>query len=153
MKYLTCDPAIMICKSITLPYFDHWAIVNAFTSIPEKMKLQNLQDRCITICTRRGMKQLHTDNHIRTLGKRGICHVRNYMQKNTCTNNCHEDENSITARSYDANSFEINNLNVESYKRSISYELAMDWNGLNAESRNIENVDAFKFRQRNIKPL
>ena len=73
--------------------------------------------------------------------------------KNTSTNNFHEDENSTTTRSYAAESFEINNLNVESYTRSISYELAMDWNGLNVESRNIDNFDAFKFRQRSIELL
>ena len=51
MKYFTFGPAIKIYKSITLPYFDYGDILNPFTNVPEKMKLQNLQDRCIKIWT------------------------------------------------------------------------------------------------------
>ena len=51
-QFLTVSSAILIYKSMILPYFDYGDIIYMFSSKSDLNKLERLQERCINICTR-----------------------------------------------------------------------------------------------------
>ena len=51
-------------------------------------------------------------------------------------------------RSTDGPLFDIKKPNCEAYKRSICYSCHLDWNNLDPEIRNIENIILFKRHQK-----
>ena len=75
---------------------------------------------------------------ISSLDNRRMVHSRNFMYKNK--NKCIKAEEGIITRAKDGPLFNIVRPNCESYKRSIYYGGATDWNNLDSSIRNLDNI-------------
>ena len=150
-QFLTVKSAILIYKTMILPYFDYGDIVYMFSSKNELNKLERLQERCINICTRTygrdNINNIRAAHKLPKLEKRRKCHINNFMyRRNINVENTNDDE--IQTRSKSAKKFIVNKPNLEAYKRSIIYSGAITWNALKTETKNIEIYDAFKYHQK-----
>ena len=149
-KFLSINSAILIYKTMILPYFDYGDIVYMFINKCELNKLERLQERCINICTRtygRDNINIRSTYKLPTLEKRRNCHINNFMYKRK--NNIEEiNENEIQTRSKASKKFVVKKPNIESYKRSIAYSGALNWNALKSEKKNIDIYEAFKYHQK-----
>ena len=152
-QYLSEKSAILIYKSMLLPYFDYGDIVYMFSSKNELDKLERLQERCMKTCTKtygkNNLKETRIAKKLPTLEKRRNCHLNNFMFKrkdnieNIDNNNC-----TILTRSMTSKKFIVKKPNIESYKRSINYSGATNWNNLPNDTKNIDLFDVFKFKQK-----
>ena len=73
-------------------------------------------------------------------------HLRNYMfkiKKNEC-NLVVNDDIHVNTRMHDGPVFKVTHPNSEPIKRSVMYSGALEWNKLDAEIRNSENIVIFK---------
>ena len=149
--YLTEKSAILIYKSMLLPYFDYGDILYTFSSKNELDKLERLQERCINICTktygRDNINRIRADIKLPKLEKRRDCHLNNFMYKKTDNIEIVE-ENEILTRSKSCKKFVINKPNLETYKRSIVYSGAKFWNNLPVKTKNVDVFEIFKFHQK-----
>ena len=150
-QFLTVKTAILIYKTMSLPYFDYGDIVYMFASKNELDKLERLQERCINICTRTygrdNINNIRSVHKLPMLEKRRKCHINNFMY-NRNTNVEINDNDDIQTRSKSAKKFIVNKPNLEAYKRSIIYSGALTWNALKAETKNIQIFEAFKYHQK-----
>ena len=150
-QFLTIKTAVLIYKSMILPYFDYGDIIYMFASKTELDKLERLQERCINICTRTygrdNINNIRSTYKLPTLEKRRICHVNNCMY-NRNTNLERDDENGIQTRSRTSKKFIVKKPNIEAYKRSIAYSGASNWSALKNETQNIGIYEAFKYHQK-----
>ena len=150
-QYLTKESAILIYKSMILPYFDYGDIVYMFSSKNELDKMERLQERCINICTttygKDNIKNIRSTYKLPTLERRRKCHINNFMYKRN-TNIENIDNEIIRTRSKSAKKFVVNKPNLEAYKRSIIYSGEVSWNTLKSETKNVEIFDAFKHYQK-----
>ena len=71
-----------------------------------------------------------------------------YNRKKQCILTNDDEENRICTRSNSGLLFHVTKPNCESYKRSVCYSGAVDWNSLGSELRNAENIFAFKKSQK-----
>ena len=71
------------------------------------------------------------------------------ITENNCENSINDDEERISTRSQGGPLFHISKPNCESFRRNINYSGALEWNNLNADIRNSENIFAFKKLQKN----
>ena len=117
-QFLTIKSAILIFKSMILPYFDYGDIVYMFTSKNELEKLDRLQERCINICTRTygrdNINNIRSTYKLPTLEKRRICHINNFMY-NRNYNLEPVNDNNIQTRSKSAKRIIVNKPNLEEY--------------------------------------
>ena len=150
-QFLTISSAILIYKTMILPYFDYGDIVYMFSSKNGLDKLERLQERCINICTRTygrdNINNLRATHKLPKLEKRRICHINNFMYKRNTNINDTDLERTQT-RSQSTKKFIVNKPNIESYKRSIVYSGAVTWNALNTEVKKIQIFEAFKYHQK-----
>ena len=79
-----------------------------------------------------------------------ISHIKVIMfnRKDLCTT-ISEDDNFINTRLNSGPLFPVLKPNCESYKRSICYSGAVEWNSLSLESRNLEDFFVFKGIKKN----
>ena len=150
-QFLTVKSAILIYKTMILPYFDYGDIIYMFSNKSELNKLERLQERCINICTRTygrdNIDNIRATHKLPTLEKRRTCHINNFMY-NRNINIEEQNENNIQTRSKSSKKFIINKPNIEAYKRSIVYSGASKWNALKTETKNIGIYEAFKYHQK-----
>ena len=150
-KYLTEDVALMIYKSMILPYFDYGDVIYNSAGQEGLDKLQRLQNRCLKICKRLNVKfstnDLHAITKMSLLKSRREAHINNFMFNRLSRHNL-VDHRDIRTRLHDAPTFLVKIPNLEAYKRSVEYAGAVHWNGLPAEIRSIENVKVFKTTQK-----
>ena len=150
-QFLTTKTAILIYKSMILPYFDYGDIVYMFSSKLELSKLDRLQERCINICTRTygrdNIDNIRSTYRLPTLEKRRNCHINNFMY-NRNINIEDINDNDIQTRSRSSKKFIINKPNIEAYKRSTVYSAASRWNALKPETKNVGIYEAFKYHQK-----
>ena len=73
-QFLSEKSAILIYKSMLLPYFDYGDIIYMFSSKNDLNKLERLQERCINICTKSygkdNIKEIRTANKLPMLEKK-----------------------------------------------------------------------------------
>ena len=150
-RYMTEDTALTIYKSMILPYFDYADIIYNTASQEGLDKLQRVQSKCLKICksynARFSTKLLHSETKTAMLGKRREAHANNFMF-NKLTDLTWTDNRAIRTRAHDAPLFRIKIPKVETYKRSIEYYRAVNWNKLPVATRNIKGLHAFKNIQR-----
>ena len=150
-KFLTIKTAVLIYKSMILPYFDYGDIVYMFSSKSELNKLERLQERCINICTRTygrdNINDIRSTYKLPTLEKRRNCHLNNFMY-NRISNIEETLKDDIQTRSKTSKKFIVNKPNIEAYKRSIIYSGASKWNALKNDTKNIDMYEVFKFNQK-----
>ena len=144
-RFVNEKSAIIIYKSMLIPFFDYCDIVFMFSGGKELSKLDRHHHRGLRICTNSYGKidelELYNKCKISDLDTRKRVHLRNYMFKNK--DFCIEDDN-INTRLHDGPVFNVTHPNSESIKRGVMYAGALEWNDLDADVRNIEEFSTFK---------
>ena len=147
--YLSEKSAILIYKSMLLPYFDYGDIIYMFSSKNDLVKLERLQERCIKIDTKTNgkinMKQIRNTNKLPTLEKRRKCHLNNFMFKNKNNIETIDEDNDdlIMTRSMTSKKFIVKKNNLEAYKRSIGYSRGNMWNMLPNNTKNKNDMSYY----------
>ena len=72
-----------------------------------------------------------------------------FNRKHLCDIGNDDDVDKICTRSNSGPLFHINKPSCESYRRNICYSGAIEWNNLNADVRNSENIFTFKKIKKN----
>ena len=84
-KYLCDDTAILIYKTMLLPYFDYADIIFCKANQKDLGKLQTLQNKCLRICMgkerRFNTDRAHKLSNVPFLKDRRDAHVCNFMYK------------------------------------------------------------------------
>ena len=116
-----------------------------------RQKLQRLQNRALRICLnaegRSNVNMLHNTCNVNKLDDRRTTHLLNFVYSRAQGEE-HTNVGARVLRRYDApilNEIRSNNKNFE---RSILYQGAIHWNSLDAESRGITTLNAFKKMQK-----
>ena len=156
--YLNEEVATLIYKSMLLPYFDYADVLFHKASAKEIGKFQTLKNKCLRICLckdrRFSTEGSHKLANVPFLKDRRAAHINNFMyirKKNKVLLNNKE----IRTRAHDAPLFNVITPRCESFKRSVGYFGATEWNNLSVNIRNIDNFLAFKQQQKGkmLEPL
>ena len=150
-RYLESETALKIYKSMILPYFDYADVVYGAANVTLLDKLQRLQNRGLKICKgfdkRFNTEQLHTLTKCPKLKHRRTAHVNNFMYDKLDDKNL-RDLREINTRAHDAPLFRVKIPKIETYKRSVEYRGAVQWNNLPTEMRLTNNVSSFRAKQK-----
>ena len=150
-KFLTETVAMKIYKSMILPYFDYGDVIYNVASQEGLDRLQRLQNRCLKICKnlniRHDTNDLHRITKMPRLDLRRKAHINNFMY-GRLKQVALVDARDIRTRAHDAPLFKVSIPANETFKRSVLYAGALQWNGLDKATRNIDNLDTFKQRQK-----
>ena len=134
--------AIIIYKSMILPYFDYCEVTYMFSKACELKKLDRLRKRGMRIGVTNGNNLDENDlfNMFKSsnLDTRRHVHLRNYMFNNK--RKYVKETHSISTRLNDGPVFAIPKPNSDIIKKSVIYSGALDWNSLYADTRNISSV-------------
>ena len=71
-----------------------------------------------------------------------------YKVKNENINLVNIEDSNMNTRLHDGPVFKVTHPNSEPNKRSVMYAGALEWNNLEADIRNIEDIDKFKRNQK-----
>ena len=150
--------ALLIYKSMILPYFDYADVIYSKSRSGDLDKLQRLQNRCLRICLgydRFGSTDgAHKVSTTPFLKDRRSAHVLNFMF-NRKNNKALLNGREIRTRAHDAPLFEVKVPRCEAFKRSVGYFGSEAWNVLDPVTRNIKDYIAFKQLQKKemLRPL
>ena len=104
-KFLTPEVALLIYKSMILPYFDYGDVIYNSTNQDGLDKLQRLQNKCLKICkgynSRYDTVDLHTETKSPMLKARRFAHVNNFMYSRL-SNPLYIDARNIRTRAHDS---------------------------------------------------
>lgn len=138
--------AVIIYKSMVLPYLEFASCFLIGCNQGDKKKLQRLQNRGLKIALNKdrlyGTEQLHIDAKISTWENRAMAAVCKLIYKHK-----YNDEyviSGIETRLDDGPVFYIVRPNTEWFARSTAYVSRKAWNSLPAQIRLIDNHDEFK---------
>ena len=146
-KYMNKEVAILIYKSMLLPYFDYADILFHKANVSETGKLQTLQNKCLRICLGKNRRfstnACHKLAEVPFLNDRREAHVNNFMyvRKN---NKSLLNNREIRTGAHDAPLFKVVTPICEAFKRSIGYFGSSGWNKLPVATRKIDSFSAFK---------
>ena len=144
-RFMNEKSAIIVYKTMILPFYDYCDVIYSFSSIPELKKLDRQHLRGMRICLDNGYNmdddELFINCKISSLENRRKVHTRNYLfnKKEYC-----ENVNNINTRLHDGPVFKVIHPNVETVKRSVRYGGSLEWNSLDADIRNIVEPMQFK---------
>ena len=148
---MNVQSATSVYKTMVLPYFDYGDIAYMSAKIPEVEKLDRLHIRGLRICFKiQGKieeKDLFTMGNISNLNNRRKVHIRNYMYRNKYKCVTKEDDVIVT-RGNAGPTFNVIKPNCETYKRNVYYSGAIEWNNLDADVRNLPDIQKFKRLQK-----
>ena len=85
------------------------------------------------------MDYIHATAKTAKLEFRRKVHLRNFMYSNL-TNTSLVDDIPVNTRSRDAPLFKVIGANLDSFKRSVEYNGALEWNGMSSEIRNANHI-------------
>ena len=151
MPFLNNDVALLIYKSMILPYFDYCDVIYNCANADGLEKLQRLQNKCLKICL--NLHQLHNTINVHREAKCAYLEVRrkvhtcNFMYKRQAKLNL-LDLRDIHTRQHDAPLFKVPHPNNEAFKRSVLYYGANTWNNLPTATRLIRDYLPFKAHQK-----
>ena len=152
-KYLSVSSALKVYKTMILPYFDYDDIIYGTAGKEGLDKLQRLQNKGLKLCMnydrRHSTDDLHRVTKCPKLDARRSAHLNNFMYGRIANKNL-LDVRQIRTRAHDAPLFKIAIPRNETFKRSVAFTGSTKWNALPVETRNINNVGAFKSRQKRI---
>ena len=146
-KFLTTRSALVVYKSMIVPYFDYADIAYEKATGAELEKVQRLQNRALKVCLDVGRFEetevIHRRAKIPLLSNRRRENLYSYMykQKELGVNLV---ANGICTRSADAPKFILPSPNLQCYKGSVEYAGAKAWNNLPKELRLIPTYKSFK---------
>ena len=153
MPFLTTEVALLLYKSMILPYFDYCDIVYQSACLGDLDKLQRLQNKCLKTCL--GLHRLTDTGRVHVLGKsarlpeRRRAHLCNFMYSRLTKSDL-VDKRDIRTRNHDAPVFHVVFPHNETFKRSVLYSGALTWNNLPVETRRIDSQLAFKSKQKRL---
>ena len=147
-RYLKKDVAVLIYKTMILPYLDYGDVIFHRSNSGDLSQLQRLQNRCLRICLgydkRFSTNKAHKLALAPFLDDRRIAHVHNFMfirkNKQHLLNN-----REIRTRAHDAPLFDVKIPRCEAFKRCIGYLGSEMWNSLTPEIRNIDCYMLFEY--------
>ena len=150
-KYLNVESALLIYKTMLLPYFDYADVVISKANQKDIDKLQTLQNKCLRLCMGRDRcfdtKRAHKLANVPFLKDRREAHVCNFMYKRK-TNVTLLNRREIRTRAHDAPLFNVPIPRCEAFKRSVSFHGSNSWNKLTVKMRNIDSYSKFKHQQK-----
>ena len=150
-KYLNKNVALLIYKTMLLPYFDYSDIIFHKANSSDLSKLQRLQNRCLRLCL--GFDRLYSTDKahkaalVPFLEDRRKAHLLNFMylrQNRKDLLNTRE----IRTRANDAPLFHVTIPKCEAFKRCVGYHGAIEWNNLPPAARNVNPYLVFKFHRK-----
>ena len=146
-RFINEKSAVIVYKTMILPFFDYCDIVYMFSMKPELKEMDRQHSRGMRICLNNGFNMDENDLLINckvsNLESRRKVHVRNFMFNKKHL--CEENVNNINTRLHDGPVFKITHPNGETIKRNPWYGGANEWNSLDADVRNIK--DKFQFKR------
>ena len=146
-KYLTTDVALLIYKTMILPYFDYADVMFTKAFVNDLDKLQRAQNKCLKTCMQLKVTtdtdRLHRMSMIPKLKNRRQAHLLNFMYQRQSRIDLINDA-PICTRAHDAPLFKVVKPRLEAYKRSVAYQGATRWNELNPGIRNIAHYKMLK---------
>ena len=146
-KFLSNRSALLVYKTMVLPFFDYADVVYHNANTAELEKLQRLQNRALKLCLglhrREDTEIVHRSAKVPLLENRRRSHIYNFMYKRKELKH-NLDVPVIKTRSADAPRFILPNPNLQCYKRSLEYSGAKAWNNLPKELKLIPNYLSFK---------
>ena len=155
-NYLLDDTALLIYKTMILPYFEYVDVIFCMSNQKDLGKLQTLQNKCIRICMckerRFDTNRAHKQSNIPFLSDRRKAHVCNFMYKRMSKPGL-LNKREIRTRAHDAPLFNVPIPRCEAFKRSVSFHGSSAWNNLNIDVRNIDNYLSFKHKQKQLMSL
>ena len=149
-RFMNEKSAVIVYKTMLMPFFDYCDIVYMFSCPNELQKLNRHHLRGMKLSLIGGN---HMDEHelyikcnLSNLDARRNVHLRNYMFKIKKFNEYMVDNRdlNISTRLHDGPVFKVIHPNSEPIKRSVMYAGANEWNNLDADIRNIEDPVKFK---------
>ena len=149
-RFLNEKCAITVYKAMLMPFFDYCDIVYMFSGQNELNKLNRHHIRGMKICLNEGYlldeKSLYIKCNLSSLNVRRQVHLRNFMFKikKIEGNIVHNDDIQVNTRLHDGPVFKVSHPNSEPIKRSVMYSGALEWNNLEADVRNIEDIVNFR---------
>ena len=153
-RFMNEKCAIIVYKTMLLPFFDYCDIVYMFSGQNELSKLNRHHIRGMRICSNNGYhleeKELYINCNLSTLNVRRKVHLRNFMfkLKNSEIYLENNDDVHVNTRLHDGPVFKVTHPNSEPIKRSVMYIGALEWNSLDADVRNIKDMANFKRTQK-----
>ena len=146
-KFITIEQALTIYRSKIVPYFDYGDVFLMNVTVRTKEKLQRMQNRALRICLktegRSNVNMLHNTCSINKLDDRRVSHLLNFVY-----NRAQSDEylqlGGRDLRRYDAPILKEIKSNVKNFERSILFQGALHWNGMDAEMRSKATISVFK---------
>ena len=146
-KFMSNTSALLVYKTMILPFFDYADVVYHNANAKELDKLQRLQNRALKLCLgfhrREDTELVHRTAKVPLLENRRKSHVYNFMYKRKDMTHNLEVPIKCT-RSADPPKFKLPTPNLECYKRSLEYSGAKAWNTLPKELKLIPNYLSFK---------
>ena len=146
-KFMSNRSALLVYKTMILPFFDYADVVYHNAGANELDKLQRLQNRALKLCLgfhkREDTEVVHRTAKVPLLENRRRSHVYTFMYKRKELKH-NLDTPRICTRSADAPKFILPTPNLECYKRSLEYSGAKAWNTLPKELKLIPNYLSFK---------
>ena len=146
-KFMSNRSALLVFKTMIMPFLDYADVVYHNASAKELEKLQRLQNRALKLCLgfhkREDTEFVHRSAKVPLLENRRKSHVFNFMYKRKELNH-NIDVPVKCTRSADAPRFILPTPNLQCYKRSLEYSGAKAWNELPKELKLIPNYLSFK---------
>ena len=145
--FMSNRTALLVYKTMILPFSDYADVVYHNASTKELEKLQRLQNRALKLSLsfhkREDTEFVHRTAKIPLLDNRRRSHVFNFMYKRKELKH-NLDVPLKCTRSADALRFILPTPNLECYKRSLEYSGVKAWNNLPKEPKLIPNYLSFK---------
>ena len=153
MPFITADVALLIYKTMVLPYFDYCDIVYCTACLGDLDKLQRLQNKCLKTCLRLNMlcntEAVHRQAKCATLPLRRQSHLCNFMYVRQNRKDL-LDTRDIKTCQHDAPTFTVKLPNKESFKRLVLYNGSTAWNQLPPDLRQVEDFNIFKSQRKKM---
>ena len=148
--FLHTNVALLVYKTMILPYFDYCDVIYNSACKNDLDKLQRLQNKCLKTCLNMHnlteTKAVHSSAKSAFLEPRRKAHLCNFMFKRQCREELIDDRD-INTRLHDAPVFHVNFPIKETFKRSVLYSGAVLWNELPTNLRSMDNFSVFKAHQ------
>ena len=157
-RYLNDCTALLIYKSMILPYLDYADVIFDRAYSKDLGKLQRLQNRCLKICSSRD-RLFNTDlahklANAPFLSDRRAAHTLNFMYKRKARKELLNNRE-IRTRAHDAPLFLVDIPRCAAFQRSVGYFGSESWNKLPPAIRNTDSYAKFKGIQKKsmLQPL
>ena len=146
-RFLNEKCTIIIYKTMLMPFFDYCDVVYTYSGQNEKLNRHHLRGMKVSVNSGYQLdeEELYVKCNLSKLEIRRTVHLRNFMfslKKKNCKI-VDNSEISINTRLHDGPVFKVTHPNSEPIKRSVMYSGALEWNNLDADIRNIDDIASF----------